>query len=140
MHGVVFRQVLLRERLECIVRGQMEVFRAPLLRRVLGLRYIESRRFVRIAIIRCLVRGAIFFPVGDELMFLKGCRRRRSSSRGSSPNFSDADCGLVVLDCGVEEIATELLHHPVVVVQAGGTGVSCVGTRYMYVIDSWLTG
>jgi hypothetical protein len=100
----------------------------------------RSRRFVRMAIIRCLVRGAIFFPVGDELMFLKGCRRRRSSSRGSSPNVSDADCGLVVLDCGVEEIATEFLHHPVAVVQAGGTGVSCVGTRYMYVIDSWLTG
>jgi hypothetical protein len=72
-------------------------------------------------------------------MFLKGYRRGRSSSRGSSPNVSDADCGLVVLDCGVEEIATELLHHPVVVVQAGGTGVSCVGTRYMSVIDSWRT-
>lgn len=100
----------------------------------------RSRRFMRRPIIRWLVRAAIFFPPLEMSVDFLKYRRRRSSLRGFSANVSDADYGLVVLDLGVEEIATKLLHHPMVVVQASKTGVSCVGTRYMYVIDSWRTG
>ena len=41
---------------------------------------------------------------------------RRAVSRSASPNLSNLDVGPTYLNLGVEKIATEIFHHPVVTI------------------------